>query len=165
MNPYAHHLAERPLDEVLTATPAALQSAAHALTPEQLETPIAPGKWSPRQILAHMADCELAFSFRLRQVLAAPDPAGPPLTLQPFDQDHWATRYRAYTAGAALELFTSARAWNLALLTTVEPDDLKREGFHPERGLLTFQTLLETIAGHDLNHLKQLQSLAAGPAS
>ncbi len=156
MNPYAHHLADRPLDEVLTSTPARLHEAACALTPEQLEAPIAPGKWSPRQILAHLADCELAFSWRLRQVLAT-EPGGPPATLQPFDQAAWATRYQAYETPAALALFRATREWNLALLSTLEPEDLLREGFHPERGLITFQTILETMAGHDLNHLKQLQ--------
>lgn len=159
MNPYAHHLYERNLDDVLSSTPAALAAAASPLTPEEQETPIGPGKWSPRQILAHMADCELAFSFRLRQMLAGADPGGPPLTIQPFDQDAWATRYFAYDTDTALRLFTAAREWNLKLLTTVEDADLKREGFHPERGLVTFQVTLETIAGHDLNHLKQLQAV------
>ncbi len=169
MNPYAHHLANRRLDEVLTTTPRLLHEAACALTPEQLEAPFAPAvdgktKWSPRQILAHLADCELAFSWRLRQVLANPAGAPPPL-LQPFDQEAWATRYQPCEVPAALALFRTSREWNLALLTTVTPEDLTRQGLHPERGLLTFQTLLETMAGHDLNHLKQLQSAAAQPVA
>ena len=160
VNPYAHHLADRRLGEVLTTTPGLLHELACALTPEQLEAPIAPGKWSPRQILAHLADCELAFSWRLRQVLAG-SPGAPPPVLQPFDQTEWATRYQAYETPAALALFRNAREWNLALLTTLASADFQKEGLHPERGLLTFQTLLETMAGHDLNHLKQLQAAAS----
>ncbi len=154
MNPYAHHLADRQLDEVLTATPKLLHDIACTLSPEQLEAPYAPGKWSPRQILAHMADCELAFSFRLRQMLAEDNP-----TLQPFDQTAWSTRYAPYEVPMALSLFCANRDWNLALLTTITPADLARPGLHPERGPITFQTILETMAGHDLNHLKQLQTL------
>lgn len=39
--------------------------------------------------------------------------------------------------------------------------DLQRTGFHPERGEVTLQVQLETLAGHDLNHLEQIQRLAA----
>ncbi len=163
MNPYAHHLADRALDEVLTTTPRACTSSPAPSPPSSSKLPSPSGKWSPRQILAHLADCELAFSWRLRQVLAGPQPAPPP-TLQPFDQTEWATRYGAYQTPAALALFCANRDWNLALLTTARTrDDLEREGFHPERGLITFQTLLETMAGHDLNHLKQLQTLTPSP--
>ncbi len=155
MNPYAHHLADRALDQVLSTTPQRLHELACALTPEQLEGPLAPGKWSPRQILAHFADCELAFSWRLRQILAEQNP-----TLQPFDQDAWSKRYAAYEVPAALALFRANRDWNLALMSTATPEDLERPGFHPERGPITFQTILETMAGHDLHHLKQLQAVA-----
>ena len=157
MNPYAHHLAGRDLDEVLTSTPVRLHALACALTPEQLEVPIAPGKWSPRQIFAHLADCELSFSFRLRQILAEDSPI-----LQPFDQAAWATRYQAYETPAALALFRANREWNLALLTTLSPADLTRPALHPERGPVTFQTTLETMAGHDLNHLHPLEALTGG---
>ena len=158
MNPYAHHLVDRELDEVLTTTPSLLHKLACALTPGQLEAPYAPGKWSPRQILAHLADCELVYSFRLRQILAEENP-----TLQPFDQAAWANRYAAYEVPAAIALFQGNREWNLALLSTVTPADFARPGLHPERGPVTFQTIVETMAGHDLNHLQQLQIVVNQP--
>ena len=159
LNPYASALDGLDPIPVLTATPDRLEAIACSLTPEQLNASPAPGKWSPREILAHLSDCELVFSFRLRQTLAGlPDGATP--ILQPFDQDTWAKHYAAYTVPAALTLFRAAREWNLALLTTITPADAARPTEHPERGKMTFQTIVETMAGHDRHHLKQLDDLA-----
>jgi hypothetical protein len=127
------------------------------MTPEQIESPTAPRKWSPRQIMAHLADCELAFSWRLRQTLAAP--AGTPAELEPFDQDLWARHYSGYDAPAALELFRAARVWNLKLIGAIGQVDFSKAAHHPQRGDLTFWTLMETMAGHDLHHLVPLQKL------
>jgi hypothetical protein len=163
-NPYAKNLSSQDARAVLASTPGLLHQAARALTPEQIAAPIAPGKWSPREIVAHLADCELAFSFRLRQTLAAP--AGEPAFLQPFDQTAWAAHYSGYDLPAALELFRAARGWNVKLIGTLSQADLERPALHPERGNLTFETIVETMAGHDLNHLVQLQRLVeASPAA
>ena len=158
-NPYAAQLGTQDARAVLASTPGLLQQATAALSPEQIAAPIAPGKWSPREIVAHLADCELAFSFRLRQTLAAP--AAEPALLQPFDQDAWAKRYSGYDLPAALELFRANRLWNLKLIGTLSQADFDRPALHPERGPQTFQSILEMIAGHDLNHLVQLQQLGA----
>jgi len=154
-NPYANYLGEQDARVVLAATPGLLHQAVCALTPEQIAAPIGPGKWNPREIVAHLADCELAFSFRLRQVLAETDP-----DLQPFDQTAWATRYANYDLVAALELFRTARGWNIKLIGGLSEADFARPATHRERGKITFQTILETMAGHDLNHLAQIQSVA-----
>ena len=163
-NPYAQHLdgpggpGAQAARAVLAATPGRLHQLCCELTPEQIEAPWAPGKWSPREIVAHLADCELAFSFRFRQTLAAA--AHAPAAVQPFDQDAWAGRYAAYTLPEALELFRAARLWNLKLIGSLSAADLEREAMHPERGAMTFQLQTELVAGHDLNHLKQLESVA-----
>jgi len=158
-NPYAVQLGTQDARAVIASTPGLLQQATAALSPEQIAAPIAPGKWSPREIVAHLADCELAHSFRLRQTLAAP--ASEPALLQPFDQDAWARHYSAYELPAALELFRASRLWNLKLIGTLSQADLDRPAHHPERGDLTVRILIETMAGHDLNHLAQLQRLTA----
>jgi hypothetical protein len=153
-NPYAKHLGERDARTVIAATPKLLHEAVCAMSPEQIENPIAPGKWSPRQIVAHLADCEIVFSFRLRQTLAETNPV-----IQPFDQDAWATRYDGYDMPAAMEMFRAARSWNLRLVGSLSDADFERAMTHPERGTMTFQGVLETMAGHDLNHLLPLQKL------
>src|SRR5580698_11661357 len=110
-NPYAKFLQGQAPLAVLPNTPARLKALAQAIGPARITTPIAPGKWSPRDILCHLADCETVFAFRLRQALAEPNHV-----IQPFDQDHWSKPYSKMTAQAALDTFAAVRRWNLALL-------------------------------------------------
>jgi len=159
LNPYDRFLDGRSAEETLALTPAALAEALAAIGDDNLSTPPAPGKWSPAEIVCHLADCELVFGFRLRQTLAEDNPA-----IQPFDQEKWARTYRGASAGHALEVFAALRGWNLRLLEQALPAAATRPAFHPERGALTFQTIVETMAGHDLNHLGQLRRLASLPA-
>ena len=140
----------------MRTTPAALQSLTAGFSSKAMDIPPAPGKWSVRQILAHLADCELAFAFRLRQTLEQPGSV-----ITPFNQDVWAGRYNAYSAADALRTFIAVREWNLALLTEVSEAEHANTVTHPERGTMTFQVLLETIAGHDLNHLTRLRAQMA----
>lgn len=160
-NPYAESLGGQDARAVLASTPGLLHQAACSLSPEQIEAPIAPSKWSVRQIVAHLADCEIAFSFRLRQTLAGPQQGQAQVLIQPFDQDAWAQHYTNYDLPSALAFFRTHREWNLKLVGGLSKAELASETHHPERGPLTFQTILDTMAGHDLNHLKQVQHLAS----
>jgi uncharacterized damage-inducible protein DinB len=155
-NPYDGFLDGRPLETILASTPAALADALAAIGDGKVNTPPAPGKWSAAEIICHLADCELVFGFRLRQTLAEDGP-----TVQPFDQNKWAATYPGVAAGHALEVFTALRGWNLQLLEAALPEAAERLTHHPERGTMTFQTIVQTMAGHDLNHLGQLRRLAA----
>jgi len=123
--------------------------------PQRAEQAPAPGKWSAREILCHLADCELVFAYRLRQTLAENHHV-----IQPFDQDQWARNYAAYTVSQALALFSAAREWNLALLRSVSPEAMEKQVTHPERGTMTFRTMVETMGGHDINHLRQIEAIA-----
>ena len=120
----------------------------------------APGKWSAREILCHLADCEIAFGFRLRQALAEDDHV-----IQPFDQEKWAKPYAAYDSEAALATFTALRRWNIALVRSLPQQAMSKPVSHPERGQMIFRTIIETMAGHDLNHLQQLEKIAGKSAS
>lgn len=159
-NPYGKFLGNQNLHEVIAATPEQLAATVGQLGAGGLERSYAPGKWSARQILCHLADCEIAFAFRLRQALAEPHHV-----IQPFDQELWAKPYPALDAQTALHVFSTLRHWNLALIQTVSPEDRAKPVSHPERGKMTFQTIVETMAGHDLNHLRQLQTIAASPGA
>src|SRR5260370_13586478 len=112
---------------------------------------LAPGKWTTREILCHLADTEIAFSFRWRQALAEEHH-----TVQPFDQDLWAAHYASMPGEDALETFVALRRWNGLLLERLTPADWERPVTHPERGELTFRTMVEIMAGHSLNHLAHL---------
>jgi len=154
LNPYAKFLGAQDARTVIAMTPGLVHQAVSGMSAEQVEAPIAEGKWSPREIVAHLADCEIVFCFRLRQTLAMPSPV-----IQPFDQDDWAKRYAAYDIASALAMFRAAREWNVRLIGGLSEADWQREMTHPERGTMTFQTVVETMAGHDVNHLGQLQSV------
>ena len=156
MNPYASYLGDHNAREVIDATPGRLSALMKRLGPNGLECSLAPGKWPARAIICHLADCEVAFAFRLRQALAEPYH-----TIQPFDQDAWAESYPSLPARAAWEAFSSLRRWNIALLDTVSTADLFKRLTHPERGEMTFQVVIETMAGHDLNHLAQIENIVS----
>ena len=154
-NPYAKFLDGRDPIEVLSATSVRLKDLAARLPPEQLAVRPPTGKWNAREIILHLADCDLVFGFRLRQTLAEDSP-----TVQPFDQDHWAQRYGAFDFKSALALFLALRHANLLLIESTTAAERARPTTHPERGAMTFWTIVETIAGHDTNHLQQLERLA-----
>jgi len=156
LNPYDKFLDGRALDTILAATPVEIGKLILAIGPEKENEPWAPGKWGAAQIVAHLADCELVFGFRLRQTLAEDSPV-----IQPFDQDKWAKTYLGVPAKQALEVFSALRGWNLRLIGIALPDAADRPMTHPERGTMTFLNVVETMAGHDLNHLGQLKRLAA----
>jgi uncharacterized damage-inducible protein DinB len=155
LNPYAKFLAARDPIEVLESTSVQIAKLADRLPQDQLALRPPSGKWSAREIVAHLADCEQVFSFRMRQALAEDHP-----TIQPFDQDHWAARYANCDFASALRLFEAARNWNLLLISGTTAAERTRQTTHPERGTMTFWTIVETMAGHDINHLQQLERLA-----
>jgi hypothetical protein len=155
LNPYASYLGGRDPWEVIAATPSKL--AELAALPARVP---APGKWDVRQILCHLADTEMVFAFRLRQAAAEEHH-----TIQPFDQDKWALAYDAYHLQGALELFGVVRTWNVKFIGAQSPEIFDRPVTHPERGTMTFRTIVETMAGHDLNHVAQIERLLAPTAS
>ncbi len=161
LNPYASYLNGQDPLPVLAETAEQIRAFTAGLSSEQIRNSPNPRKWSIREIAAHLADCEIVFCFRLRQTLA-PALDQPHTIIQPFDQDAWAQRYGAYEFEPALALFEAARNWNLLYLTTVSDTDRHRLTTHPERGTMPFWTLVETMAGHDINHLQQIERLAAG---
>jgi hypothetical protein len=156
LNPYAKFLDGRPLEAILSATSHEIANKLQMIGAEKSSKPPAPGKWSPAEIVCHLADCEIAFAFRLRQTLAEDHHV-----LQPFDQEKWAAPYPGIAARDALAAFTALRAWNLKLIAKMLPGSASKPVTHPERGSMTFQTIVETMAGHDLNHLEQLKRIAA----
>jgi hypothetical protein len=146
MNPYASFLGTQDPFAVIESTASQLQDI-------DLEWSPGPGKWTGRQVLAHLADTEIVFAFRLRQTVAETGHV-----IQPFDQDAWATGYATVDARLALALFTTVRQWNLAFIKSLPAEAFSKALSHPERGPMTLRTVVETMAGHDLNHLAQLKS-------
>ena len=118
----------------------------------------APGKWSMRDVVQHLADSELVGGFRLRMVLAHDRPR-----LTGYDQDLWADRleYGAVDIHDALEQFTALRRANARIWARLTPADLLRIGIHGERGEESLDRMRRLYAGHDILHLKQLERIRA----
>jgi len=150
--PYAEALGGRDPQVVIAETPVRLARALEGVTVQQAEVHPAPGKWNLREIVAHLADCEIAWSWRLR-IAYEKDRA----EMQPFDQDPWAKMYGQYTMEMAKATFYALRAWNVAFVAGLSEADKRKAIFHPERGEETLWTLVEIMAGHDLHHLKTLE--------
>jgi DinB superfamily len=155
LNPYAKYLGEQEPLAVIHATAGRLKALAGKIGPGRIESSPAPGKWSAREILCHLADCEIAFGFRLRQTLAEDNH-----TIQPFDQEKWAAPYANLSADEALAAFAAARRWNGLLIEGALEEFAEKPVTHPERGAMTFATIVATMAGHDLNHIAQLEGIA-----
>jgi hypothetical protein len=116
----------------------------------------APDKWSVNEILAHLADAEIVGGFRMRFILGAP---GSPIA--GFDQDAWvkSLHYEKRDARKSLEQFRALREANLALLETLTPEQWKHYGMHSERGQETIEHIVRMFAGHDINHLQQIERI------
>jgi len=157
-NPYTSRvlglLGDKPFLAVLESTPAKLQQHFDRLGPQGLKKSYGPGKWTAAQIFCHLADAELAIGFRTRQAVAETNHR-----IQPFDQDAWAGRYQQQDAAAAVKACIALRAWNLSFWRTLSAGDLARMAFHPERGEESVETIIKLLAGHDLNHLAQLEQI------
>ena len=147
-------LGERHPLESMEASAKRVEAAARKLGDAGLSRSYGPGKWTGKQILAHLADAEIGIAFRIRQVLSEDNHR-----IQPWDEGSWARRYTNVDVESALGSYLASRRWNLSLLRGLSPADLEREAFHPERGPETLGTIVRVLAGHDLNHLGQLERL------
>ena len=118
----------------------------------------APDKWSVVEILAHLADAEIAGAWRMRAILGAP---GTPV--QAFDQDAWAAacHYEKRDPRKSLEQFRTLREANIAMLKSLTPEQWKHHGIHAERGEETIERIARMFAGHDINHTKQIERIVA----
>ncbi len=159
MNAYTERLiglvGQREPLAVLQETPSRVEDIYRELKDNKLASSYGEGKWTAREILAHLVDTEGALAFRVRLALATEHP-----TIQPYDQDAWLALYRTIDAELAVEVFRSLRTWNLALFRALTPAQRERTAFHPERGEESVGLMIALLAGHDLNHLAQLELIA-----
>lgn len=145
--------------QILTSTPARLTSlVARADRPTRARKP-APSRWSIDEIAAHLADAELVGGYRLRMIAAT---NGTPI--QAFDQDQWAAtfNYAACDAEESARLFAAHRTGTLRMLAQLSPERFDHHGVHQERGIETIRHLMRLYAGHDRNHLAQIEAILAG---
>lgn len=138
------------------ATPKKLARLIKGVPVSKLRKRPAPDKWSVAEILAHLADAEIVGGFRMRFILGAP---GAPIIA--FDQDSWAAsgHYNKRDPRKSLETFRTVREANLAMLKSLAPEQWKHYGMHSERGQESIEHMVRMFAGHDLNHLRQIEAI------
>ena len=142
--------------EILGSTPAVIATLIGGRGVADLRRSPEPGRWSVTQIVGHLADSEIVFAYRIRMILASP---GTPI--QAYDQDAWSRAQHAESSDAqrSLALFTAIRQSMVPLLRGLGAEELERCGIHSERGKESVRHLIALYAGHDRNHLAQIERL------
>ena len=137
-------------------TPGLLSELISTASGERLKAQPSPHKWSVAEILAHLAEDEIASAWRYRQMV---EHSG--VELAGFDQDLWARLgdYRERSPKESLELFRLLREANLKFLQQLAPEQWDCCGIHAERGRITVRDLATHMAGHDANHIEQIRRL------
>ncbi len=146
-----------PLD-VLAATPDVIEKIVREHPARVLQSRPFEGKWTPNEVIGHLADTEWVYGFRMRLILCEDQP-----TILGMDQEKWVAGQRRNERSPADQLaeFRSLRTFNLGIWRMLRPADLERIGLHNERGEESLGIMLKMIAGHDLSHIDQLTRYAA----
>src|SRR5579859_1042780 len=141
------------------AAPAKLASLVKGKTRKQLTRRPAADKWSIAEIMGHLADAEVAIAWRIRQVLSSNA-----IPIQAYDQDAWANTfaYAKRDPRQSLASYRALREANLALLRSVPRKLWDNYGIHQERGNESVSHIVRMVAGHDLNHLRQIEAILKG---
>ncbi|HEV3483755.1 MAG TPA: DinB family protein [Candidatus Acidoferrales bacterium] len=142
--------------KMLAAAPTKVAKLLKGLSPAKARKRPAPGKWSIAEIVAHIADTELVGGYRIRAILGQP---GTPII--GFDQDTWVTalHYDKRDLRKSFEQYRGLREANLALLKSLTPEQWKHHGMHSERGEESVETIVLMFAGHDINHIGQIERI------
>ena len=134
-----------------------VNDALRGISDQELDARPAPGKWSAREIVHHLADSEMTSAIRLRRLIAEERPV-----IQGYDQDEFARRL-AYDrpVQASLDAFRAARQTTAEILERLTETDWTREGTHSESGRYTVEHWLEIYSKHAHTHADQIRRARA----
>ncbi len=153
-------MSEGELEKYLDAAeqnPKQIATAVSGLPEKMLRYKPAPGRWCIQEILGHLADVEIVYAYRLRQMLADKKPV-----IAPMDQNDWARNLGCLETSPAelIALYGLNRHANLRLLRRLKPEDLGKSAYHPEtKQDFTVAQLIERMGTHGANHLEQIERL------
>ena len=150
------YLGDRDPMRVQAGTVAKIEKLLKGVPAARLGKRPAPGKWSVAEILAHLADDEIVVAYRMKCILSAP---GTPVAA--FDQDRWAEaqNYAKSNPKLSLRVLATLREANLALLKSLRAEQWQHFGVHAERGEESIERIAQMMAGHDMNHLRQIEAI------
>jgi len=153
-------MSEAELKEHIAAadrSPKQIAAAVSGLPERILRYKPAPDQWSILEILGHLADVEIVYAYRFRQMLADKKPV-----IAPMDADDWATSlgYGEESPAELVAAYGLNRHRTLQLLRRLKPGDLAKSAYHPEyQRDVTVAEYVEKIATHGANHLAQIERL------
>jgi|SRR4051812_28223174 hypothetical protein len=148
---------------VLAGTPNALRAKLHSVSETVLRARPTPTRWSILEQVVHLSDVEIAVGFRVRLILGSEDG----VHIQPFDQDNWlaALKYNTRPLDQTLNAFEAARQNNVALYRSLTEAQWNKYGLHAERGKESVSDVVKLAAGHDLNHIRQIDEILSHETS
>jgi hypothetical protein len=159
-DPYSKRILSNILNQdafkVIEKTPNELKRLTSGLSEKQLHTPPAKGRWPIAHLVSHFCDAEWAMGFRIRMAIAQPG-----RQFQAYDQDKWAEHlyYDKADCREKLKLFVALRQSHISLLRLLKTSEWQRYGIHEERGKETVERMIHMLAGHDVNHLRQIMGI------
>jgi len=153
-NPYGKYLEGIDVMTTLVETPRRIAALVRGWPRQRDERSHAPGKWTARQVLAHLAQLEMVWSNRLRFTLAEDG-----YRIQSFEQDDWMRAETPPPALVSLDAYVALRAMNVALLQSLSAQQRARTASHPEWGVVDVTWLAAWCAGHERNHLPQIETV------
>ena len=138
---------------LLAAAPERVRQSAEGLSEAGARAPEPGGGWSVLRVLRHLADSEVVYGYRLRQVVASERPA-----IAGYDQEEWADALQTHrgTVADALADYADARRGTVAFLRALTADQWERVGVHGERGPESVRRIAALLAAHDLGHERQI---------
>jgi DinB superfamily len=143
--------------EAAEKSPKQIAAAVSGLPDKVLRYKPGPNRWCILEVLAHLADMEILYAYRIRQMLADKDPV-----IAIIDQDAWAQNL-GYMLESPAELVAGYglnRYGNVRLLRRLKEADLEKSAFHPElKRKVTVAEYVGMLAGHGPNHLQQIERL------
>ncbi len=141
---------------VLESTITRLETLTRTLEKKGLQKESLPAKWTAAQILAHLAEAEIVCAYRYRKVVSTSGES-----IEAYDQNEWVKNSGSLQSDPylALSLFQILRKANIAWLKSLTSDQWEHYGIHSQRGKESISQMVRMMAGHDINHLRQMEQL------
>ena len=134
-----------------------VHAALEGASDKDLDAHPAPGKWSAREIVHHLADSEMTSAVRLRLLVAEENAA-----IRAYDENQFAARlHYERPIASSLLAFQAARQSTGELLDAMTDADFAKTGTHPEHGSYGVDRWLEIYAEHAHNHADQIRRARA----
>ncbi len=114
----------------------------------------APGKWTVRETVGHLADCERVLSYRMLRFLR-----GDATVLSGFDHNAYvpAGQFEARSLASVFEEFRAVRGATIALIDSTPAEAFERGGVVGS-SRITARALAYLIAGHERHHQELLRT-------